>query len=1115
MTSKTETKRVRVYLSIAKLTLMLLYSSLISLFVAPTASAATTCACVHRSDVLSDLYRSTNGPFWTTKWNVLAADFPCAQPGVTCNDTISDITDLVLVDFGLNGTLPASLGNLTALYRFDVSTNALRGSLPASFGNWQRIAHFNATLNQLSGSLPPSYSAWTRMVLFLVFSNSLTGTLPPDYGKWGPTTTVFAVNGNQFNGTLPPEYSNWTTMTSFVVYENNLTGTLPDQYTSWLNSIQNFNIRNNRFTGTLPAVYKVWNTPFAVHVSHNAFHGSLPSEYGRWRSIVEFSVANNNFSGTFPPSYGNFSQLKQFYINDNSFTGELPLSYSAWNNINTAHLFNNKLHGTFPPEYSQWRSAIKTLDASRNNLSGTLPKSYDNWTSMVSFTVALNSLSGSLPAEYSAWTSLQTFKVYSNQLSGTLPYGYAAWKNSALEINFSNNNFSGAIPSSYIQFLSLSTFAASLNSLSGVIPPDLVAVPTMRYFSVGDNQLAGLLPATVSPLMIFFDVQNNSGLRGALPQTLSASMVMTCNTQITCPTTVFKYCFPHEFMIAFWEIPRAEILVASAPHRVAACSATPAPPPTPGPPVQLTPSLEAPFRHVSTRFDTFQTATAALTYGVLVSTVGRGALPSVQRSTSALRLARRCAADSAGGAAQSEDLPPPLFDSPADNPLLLSLPAGVGKGSESLDFATGAVVGNTIVVIVSAILLQCIRVTHLCFSGEANRTLSNRILTLLLGCLPSARFLGGMSVLYAALLQPTVGACISLIVSPARDARSIACGALLLILWIAYSIVCVYFVLVAGRRVPTPSTRAHAGRKLFLLRAVETPSAPMKQKNKEMRKNARASLLNIRALSVNALKFLFTSSSEWVVRQGQNRRSVKNDEMLERSRIERFLLRNLINVFDAYIRRREWYFLVEWSVGFASGAILGAAEALAATADDSSSSSCDIAQWGVACAIALGVVELVLCAALRPFAVRMDTVSVATIGVLGVTCSSLAMSSALLDESASVGVVANVLALVFLVLAIVNGVHQTASRDTTGMSSNSPEPSEKIEDTLTKSKKVESSKRSVLKSPLLLESDIFIPAAANYPKYSNMRTDRHKTDVLYNLIQLVCDSKAAQKSFRV
>ncbi|CUG93916.1 GP46-like surface antigen, putative, partial [Bodo saltans] len=752
MPSESETKKALVHVSVAtaRLTFLLIHFSLVSHFVTPTATAAEACACVHRSDVLLDLYHSTNGPLWTTKWNINATEFPCAQPGVTCNDTISDITDLVLVDFGLNGSLPVSLGNLTALYRFDVSTNFVHGSLPESLSNWQSIAHFNATLNQISGSLPPSYSAWTRMVLFLVSTNSLTGTLPPDYGKMGTDHHSLCCERqpNHFR---------------FVVFENNLTGTLPEQYTSWLNSIQNFNIRNNRFTGTLPVVYKVWNTLFALHVASNTFHGSLPSEYDRWTSIVEFSVAENNLSGTFPPSYGNFFLLKQFYMNDNSFTGELPLSYSAWSRIDAVFLFNNKLDGTFPPEYSQWRSAIKTLDASQNNFVGTLPKSYGNWTSMVSFTVALNSLSGSLPAEYGAWTSLQIFKVYSNQLSGTLPCGYAAWKKSALEINFSNNKFSGAIPSSYSQFLSLSTFAASLNSLSGVIPPALVAVPTMQYFSVGDNQLAGLLPATVSPLVKFFDVQNNSRLRGSLPQTMGVSMVMTCNTQITCSTTVFKYCFPHEFMIAFWEIPRAEILIASAPHLVAACSATPAPPPpTPGPPVQLTPSMEAPFRGDSAHFDTFQTATAALTYGVLVSTVGRGALPSIQRSTSALRLARRCAADvnAAGGDAESEDLSPPRFDSPADNPLLLSLPAGVGKGSASLDYATGAVVGNTIVVIVSAIILQCILVAQLCFSGETNQSPFKRFLVLLLGCLPSARFLGAISVLYAALLQPTVGACI-------------------------------------------------------------------------------------------------------------------------------------------------------------------------------------------------------------------------------------------------------------------------------------------------------------------------------------------------------------------
>ena len=135
-------------------------------------------------------------------------------------------------------------------------------------------------------------------------------------------------------------------------------------------------------------------------------------------------------------------------------------------------------------------------------------------------------------------------------------------------------------------------------------------------------------------------------------------------------------------------------------------------------------------------------------------------------------------------------------------------------------------------------------------------------------------------------------------------------------------------------------------------------------------------------------------------------------------------------VFYSYVGRREWYFLVEWGIGALSGAVVGAAEAISAATTDSDA-ACDTAQWGTASVIAIGVLELICCGVLRPFAVRMDVVSVVVMGVLGVLSEALSMSASTMEASASVGTAASILSLLFLVLAIVNGV--TISIATSGV----------------------------------------------------------------------------------
>ncbi len=100
------------------------------------------------------LYNATDGANWTvnTKWT--SEETLSSWHGVT-TDSDGRVTALALNDNGLDGTLPASLGNLSELEQLDLRDNDLSGALPSELGNLTNLT--SLLLNEsraLTGPLP-------------------------------------------------------------------------------------------------------------------------------------------------------------------------------------------------------------------------------------------------------------------------------------------------------------------------------------------------------------------------------------------------------------------------------------------------------------------------------------------------------------------------------------------------------------------------------------------------------------------------------------------------------------------------------------------------------------------------------------------------------------------------------------------------------------------------------------------------------------------------------------------------------------------------------------------------------------------------------------------------
>ncbi|CUG88601.1 GP46-like surface antigen, putative, partial [Bodo saltans] len=553
------------------------------------------------------------------------------------------------------------------------------------------------------------------------------------------------------------------------------------------NDITSIVLSSRGLDGTLPPSLGQLGGLVTLKVDSNFLDGSLPPEFQNWTSLQTIDVSDNNVSGTLPSEYCLWTQLTFFHASRNKLEGSMPASYSAWEKCDQFDVSHNQLTGTLPPVYGSW-SVINVFTAGVNGFGGVLPSSYANWSRIGSFNVSMNSLTGTLPPGYASFVALGEFDVSYNNLFGTVPVQYAAWK-SMSRFYLASNKLSGTISNSLFgAWLSANAFSVRRNALTGTIPSTLLALTTLQVAYLGLNMFTGVIPTTISSSLLILDLQNNTGLMGTLP---SRSMFVTvCGTGV-CPTTSLppQYCLSvsaAESLSSTGTSDPVQMLTELGPYS-SSCT----------PPDALHLTSAAPqaanadnvLRNVTVTYLDPTTRSIGLAVSFVSSVVGgsggalRGAVPGLQRATTALRLTVLC---SAGANASANDA---MFSDRSDNALGLSVPVG----SSGLEYAAGAPIGNAMLVFA----------VGACLHGVAVVRERLQLLTTLaqsaLRVLPTSLLPGAFAVAYGTQMQPSFGASFALVVVSTRTAQSVACGIALLVVWLAFPLYCVHRALVACR----------------------------------------------------------------------------------------------------------------------------------------------------------------------------------------------------------------------------------------------------------------------------------------------------------------------------
>ena len=399
------------------------------------------------ASALVALYRATDGPNWANDANWPDYEVPLSEWYGVTTDHQGHTIGLDLSDNGLNGSLPAELGQLTHLEVLNLRENSLSGSLPSELGKLTNLKELDLRNNQLSGSLPPELGDLTNLRGLHLGGNQLSGCVP------------VALREIKYEGDLPFCGDEATAGTDNVAESPRETSALAALYratdggnwandANWLNNdvplsewhgvgtdhqgrIVGLNLSYNRLEGSLPAELGQLADLERLDLSFNHLVGAIPAELGQLTHLEELDLRNNvlgaadlgaNPGGLYPiPSeLGQLTNLRSLNLSYNELGHSLPAELGQLYQLKELNLLFNDLVGPIPAELGKLAS-LEYLNL-RGNLLTSLPAELGEMTNLEYLNLASNELVGSIPGELGQLTRLRVLDLRGNpRLSGCVP----------------------------------------------------------------------------------------------------------------------------------------------------------------------------------------------------------------------------------------------------------------------------------------------------------------------------------------------------------------------------------------------------------------------------------------------------------------------------------------------------------------------------------------------------------------------------------------------------------------------------------------------------------------------------------------------------------------------
>ena len=246
------------------------------------------------------------------------------------------VTELVLIDNGLAGPIPADLGSLANLWSLRLRSNELTGVIPRALSSL-----FNLRLLYLNG-------------------NALTGPVPPWLGNLSNLRMLY-LGGNDLSGPIPVELGSLPNLEGLSLQYNTLTGPVPASLGSLAN-LKWLYLSGNELSGPIPAALGHLSNLEVLDLGRNELSGPIPAALDRLSSLEVLALDDNALTGPVPAGLGSLTNLERLDLGRNGLTGTVPASLGRLSNLESLSLgFNWGVSGQLPPDLRLLH--LKELDA--------------------------------------------------------------------------------------------------------------------------------------------------------------------------------------------------------------------------------------------------------------------------------------------------------------------------------------------------------------------------------------------------------------------------------------------------------------------------------------------------------------------------------------------------------------------------------------------------------------------------------------------------------------------------------------------------------------------------------------------------------------------------------
>ena len=384
-------------------------------------------------NVLILLYCATDGPNWTTPWQIdqpLGINLPDSNSNWrnVATDANGRVTSfLYLENNNLTGEIPRELGNLINLTLLSFFNNNLTGEIPRELGNLTNLTELNLKNNKLTGEIPHELGNLTNLTILDLENNKLAGEIPRELGNLTNLTRL-DLERNNLTGEIPHELGNLTNLTSLYVNSNNLSGIIPTELGN-LTKLSFLSLQENSLSGTIPTELGTLPRLSRLSLQGNSLSGAIPTELGTLPRLSQLSLQENSLSGTIPTELGTLTGLSRLFLQENSLSGTIPVelfiddTQMLRNKFRQLDLSDNQLSGTIPTELVETH-LLNELALSRNQLTGDIPAAFWDKTGLSRLYLNGNKLTWAViptQAQLEALGSLQELYLNNNLLEGEIP----------------------------------------------------------------------------------------------------------------------------------------------------------------------------------------------------------------------------------------------------------------------------------------------------------------------------------------------------------------------------------------------------------------------------------------------------------------------------------------------------------------------------------------------------------------------------------------------------------------------------------------------------------------------------------------------------------------------